>query len=132
MAHLYTHIPRRRILIVDDDAAQRTMLGLILTAEGYAVSHADNGYDAAFLHNQKPFDLIIAELFLDQEGGLQALMQLQRQPTPVNVIATAKEDLASASLCLHMTKHLGTQSVLGKPVKREELLTAVRKALPQL
>jgi CheY-like chemotaxis protein len=122
---------QRRILMVDDDVALRTMLGMVLAGEGYAVSHADNGHDAVFLHNQKPFDLVITELFLSEENGFKALMQLQRLPTPVKIIATAKENSTSTDLCLRMAKHLGAHSVLTKPIKPEQLLAVVRNVMTE-
>ncbi len=125
----YSPNSKRRILMVDDDHELRTLLGLVLTGEGYAVSHADNGSDAVSLHNQNPFDLIITELILEEKDGFHTLMKLRRHPTPVKLIATAKEDWLSTSLCLRMAKHLGAHSVLTKPFGPEQLLAAVKNAL---
>ncbi len=130
MTQLKSH-PQQRILIVDDDAELRTMLGLILSGEGYAVSHADNGTDAVSLHKQKPFDLIITELILEEKNGFQTLVELRRHHTPVKLIATVRENRLPISLCRRMAKNLGAHGILAKPFQPEELLTAVRKALDQ-
>jgi len=120
---------QRRILLVDDDVTLRTMLGLALADEGYAVTHADNGNDAVLLHDQNPFDLIITELLLDEKNGFQTLMQLRRHSRPVKIIATAKEDFTTNDLCLRMARHLGAHGVLAKPFQPETLLASVRQAL---
>ena len=128
MARLY-NIPQRRILMLDDDNKLRTMQGLILASEGYSVSHADNGSKAIMLHRQNPFDLIIAELGLEDKDGFQTLMELRRHSAPVRFIAMARENWLSNDLCLRMAKHLGAHCVLAKPVPPEQLLAAVRSAL---
>jgi DNA-binding response OmpR family regulator len=125
----YSPNSQRRILIVDDDHELRTMLGLALTGEGYAVSHADNGNEAVSLHNRNPFDLIITELILEDKDGFKTLMELRRHPAPAKLIATAKEHWLSTSLCLRMAKHLGAHSVLSKPFEPEQLLVAVKDVL---
>ena len=115
--------------MVDDDHELRIMLGLVLAGEGYAVSHADNGNDAVKLHGQNPFDLIIAELIIEEKNGFQTLMALRHHPAPVKLIATAKENSISTSLCLRMAAHLGAHSVLAKPFQSEQLLAAVQNVL---
>jgi DNA-binding response OmpR family regulator len=122
---------QQRILIVDDDKELRTMMGLLLLGEGYAVSHTDNGNDAVALHNKTPFDLIITELILQDKNGFQTLMQLRGHARPAKFIATAKENWLSTNLCLRMAKHLGAHSVMSKPIQPDTLLAAVRETLSQ-
>jgi CheY-like chemotaxis protein len=116
----------KRILIADDDIELRTMLGLMLTGEGYEVSHAVTGREAIDLHRHKPFDLIITELGLD---GFEALMELRRHPSPTKFIATSKTNWLPDELCLRIGEHLGAHCVLAKPFPPAHLLTAVRNAL---
>ncbi len=120
---------RQRILMVDNDVELRNLLGVMLTDEGYAVSHADNGHDAVALHRQKPFDLIITELMLDAKDGFQTLMELRRHSTSIKFIATSKQNRIASEHSLRMAEHLGAHSVLAKPFQPEKLLDAVRKAL---
>ncbi|HVU08941.1 MAG TPA: response regulator [Verrucomicrobiae bacterium] len=121
----------RRILLVDDDAETRTLIGFALTSEGYEVKHADNGKDAITLHNQQPFDLIITELILKEKDGFEIFAELNRKPHPTKFIATAKTSWTSAELSLNMAKKLGAHFTLTKPFKTEQLLETVRKALDQ-
>jgi|ERR1700722_5777164 len=116
----------KRILIADDDFELRTMLALMLTGEGYGVSHAATGMEAIALHRRAPFDLVITELGLD---GFGALMEMRRHPSPTKFIATSKTSWLPAELCLRMGEQLGAHCVLAKPFPPEELLSAVRSAL---
>jgi DNA-binding response OmpR family regulator len=116
----------KRILIADDDVKLRTMLGLMLTGEGYEVAHAISGKEAAALHRQKPFDLAITELGLD---SFSALMELRRPPSPAKFIAISETSWTSDEVCLRMGEHLGAHCVLAKPFTMEQLLQAVHEAL---
>lgn len=53
-----------RVLVVDDDAMSRELLGVLLEAEGYAVECADSGEAALELisRNEKPPDVILADI----------------------------------------------------------------------
>lgn len=120
-----------RILFVDDDVKLRTMLGLMLTYEGYDVSHANNGEQALVLHRRNPFDLLITELAMDGKDGFQTIMELRRDTMPVKFIATTRLGWMPADQCLRMAEHLGAHCVLTKPFDPQELLSAVYSALGQ-
>jgi len=121
--------PNQHILIVDDDDELRTMLGWLLTSEGYTVSHATNGQQAISLYRSRPCDLVITELTVGGRDSFQTIMELRRQPVPPKFIATARTGWMPPDFCLRMAEHLGAHSVLAKPYKPEQLIQAVRKAL---
>jgi two-component system, NtrC family, response regulator GlrR len=119
----------RHILLVDDDDELRTMLGLLLTSEGYTVSHATNGQQAISLCRSRPCDLVITELTVGGRDSFQTILELRRQPKPPKFIATARTGRMPPDFCLRMAEHLGAHSVLAKPYKPEQLIEAVRSAL---
>jgi DNA-binding response OmpR family regulator len=119
----------RHILLVDDDDELRTMLGLLLTSEGYNVSHATNGQQAISLHRSRPCDLVVTELTVGGRDSFQTILELRRHPTPPKFIATARTGWMPPDFCLRMAEHLGAHSVLAKPYKPEQLIQAVRNAL---
>jgi len=121
--------PGRHILLVDDDDVLRSLLGLMLTKEGYTVSHATSGQQAISLHRSRPCDLVITELTLGGRGSFETIMELRRQAVPVKFIATARTGWMPPDFCLRMAKHLGAHDVLAKPFQAEELIAAVRSAL---
>jgi len=122
---------RPRILLVDDETESRTMLGLMLAGEGYEITHAGNGSDAINLHRKNPFHLVVSELNLRENDGFETLAELRRHPAPTHFIATAKSSWMPPSIFLKMAKQLGAHSALAKPFQHEEMLEAIRKALPQ-
>jgi DNA-binding response OmpR family regulator len=121
-------IHSKRILLADDDVELRTMLGLMLTGEGYHVSQTICAREAMALHRHQPFDLVITEL---GNNGFETLKELRRQASPVKLIATSRTRMLPANLSLTIAKHLGADSVLDKPFHPAELLAAVRMAFAQ-
>src|ERR1700734_2194494 len=117
--------PRPRILLVDDETELRTLMGLVLTDEGYEISHAANGNEAIRLQRENPFDLIIAELIMKDKNGFETLAELRRQPGPTRFIATAKSSWLPPKHFLQMARQLGAHSALSKPFQHEEMLNAV-------
>jgi DNA-binding response OmpR family regulator len=120
---------RPRILLIDDETELRTLMGLVLSDEGYEISHAANGNEAIRLHRENPFNLIIAELIMKDKNGFETLAELRRQAAPTKFIATAKSSWMPPELFLQMARQLGAHSALSKPFLHEEMLHAVRKAL---
>ncbi|HEY5233064.1 MAG TPA: response regulator [Verrucomicrobiae bacterium] len=120
---------RPRILLVDDETELRMLTEMILSDEGYEVSHADDAKEAVRLHRENPFDLIIAELIMKDRNGFETLAELRRQPVPARFIATAKSSWLPPELFRQMARQLGAHSALSKPFQHEEMIEAVQKAL---
>lgn len=116
----------KHILIADDDIELGTMLGLILTDEGYRVSHVTTGKEAIELHRHKPLDLVISELNLN---GFESLMEMRRPPSLVKFIATSNTTRLPIELCHRMSEHLGAHCFMAKPISSERLVAAVQSAL---
>ena len=119
----------RTILIVDDSAVHRQMLGLLLkrlAAVSLGLRFARDGRDAlAILDTCPDIDLIILDLHMPHMGGLEFLHRLRldpaRQATPVIVVSTANhpETIASAFAA-------GANAYLSKPFRSQELEHLVR------
>lgn len=91
-----------KILVVDDLADWRAMVGGLLQDAGYAVSTASNEDDAMRLLRQEPFHVAIVDLRLDEQdeydrsGLALAARMKQFMPELAIVILTGKADLRSA------------------------------------
>ena len=59
------------ILVIDDDERLQSLLKSILEEEGYAVVQADNGANGVREYRQMPTDLVLCDLFMDGQDGLQ-------------------------------------------------------------
>ncbi len=119
-----------RILVVDDEAAERITLGEVLRLEGYHVTLAASGEQALAIVRQEPmFDLAILDLRLPGMDGLQVLDGIRRiSAETIVILITGYGTLETAVQALRK----GAYDFLLKPSPVEEVLVAVRRALSEL
>jgi two-component system nitrogen regulation response regulator NtrX len=116
-----------RILIVDDEANIRRMLGALLRAEGFEVSEAQGG-NAALLHlDEVRPDLVLVDLVMPPgPTGLETLGRLkERDPTLPVIMMSGKAQLNDAVQAIK----LGAFQFLEKPLTPEAVLVTIRSAL---
>jgi DNA-binding NtrC family response regulator len=119
-------MPSPHILIVDDEPLQRWGLKEQLIGWGYAVSEAATG-DAALEHYRAaPVDLVLLDLRLGDESGLDVLERLRRlDPQAAVIMVTAHGDVDDAVSGFR----LGLTDFFRKPVDFEALRVALRYRL---
>jgi len=114
-----------RILIVDDDAALRESLELILSAEGYGVLSADCGEAALEVISASSVDVVLCDLRMPGLDGFELIPQIARQLPGVPIIlmsAHGTEDLAVEAI------QRGAYDYLAKPFQPAEIRLTLRKA----
>lgn len=117
---------KRRILIVDDDAAVRSVLQAILSQAGYEVDLAGNGKEAIRKLAESPFDLMITDLVMPEQEGIETIKQLRRDHPQVKVIAMSG---AFGGEYLQIAGFLGANRTLTKPIRMETAILAVKEVL---
>lgn len=119
-----------KIIIIDDDALIRRVVGRVLTGAGYQVLEATNGRDGmAVIHEQKP-DLIITDLMMPEKEGLETVRELQTDSCKAPILVISGSDLDNRAMYLDMAKRFGADATLKKPFRPSELLEAVAHLLP--
>ena len=109
-----------RILVIDDNAAIRELLRLVLEEEGYEVIEAADGAEGLQRYQATPTDLVITDLQMPGMDGLELLMALQRMvPTPVLMAISGDRDALTQAR--KFTPH-----TFAKPLPLEQVLAAVR------
>ncbi|MBN1487645.1 MAG: response regulator transcription factor [Anaerolineae bacterium] len=119
-----------RILVVDDEAAERVTLGEVLRLEGYHVTLAASGEEALSISkNERPFDVAILDLRLPGMDGIQVLAGIrQHSPDTIVILITGYGTLETAIQALRK----GAYDFLLKPCPVDEVLAAVRRALSDI
>jgi DNA-binding NtrC family response regulator len=114
------------ILIVDDEFSIRKTLGMLLKSEGYQSLEAENLAQAKQLLQQEAIDLVITDLRLGEENGMDLLAWLRANGSEVeSVIMTAYGSIENAVTAMK----LGAYDYLTKPINPDELLLRVTKVL---
>jgi len=114
------------LLIVEDDPEMRDLLRKVLEKEGFEVTVAGDGREGSALLSRHPFDLVVTDMLMPDDGGLELLQVIRRtHPVLPVIIITAFGDWGTYSRALE----LGAAAFISKPLKMAELITAIHTAL---
>jgi two-component system, OmpR family, response regulator len=116
---------RPHILVVDDDREIRVLLGDYLEKNGYRASHAGDGRAMRRTLEHARVDLIVLDLMLPGEDGLQICRSLRADSQIPIVMLTARGDDVDRILGLE----LGADDYLPKPFNPRELLVRIKAVL---
>ena len=99
----------KRILVVDDHALNRDLLGVLLDQAGFQVSMAEDGLAAVESATSQSFDLILMDIQMPEMDGLTATRELRTAGCTVPIVAMtshARKVDAETSLAAGMNDHL--------------------------
>jgi CheY-like chemotaxis protein len=78
---------KHEILVVDDEAAIRDSLGLVLQSGGYDITKATNGFDALLQLKRRLPAIVLSDLNMPQMSGFEFLSVVRRRFPQISVIA---------------------------------------------
>ena len=117
---------RGKILVVDDDASIRKVLGFILEETGYTVRTASSGADALEIIDKDLPDLVLADIKMPGMDGLVLLREIRKLDDALPVIMLTA--FGTVETAVEAMK-LGATDYLTKPISRDELTLIVGKTL---
>jgi CheY-like chemotaxis protein len=79
--------PKHEILVVDDDAAIRDSLGLVLQSGGYEITTATNGFDALLQMKRRLPAIVLSDLNMPEMSGFEFLSVVRRRFPQISAIA---------------------------------------------
>jgi len=117
-----------RVLVVEDEAAQREILSYNLEAEGFAVSRAENGEEALLLADEDSPDIILLDWMLPNVSGIEVCRRLKTRAAtrnvPVIMISARSEEVDKVR-----GLETGADDYVVKPYSVIELMARVRAQL---
>src|ERR1700734_1188703 len=117
------------VLVVDDDATMRHMIASYLEQQGLSVTSASQGQDAARQLAEREPSLVILDLQLGQEDGLDLLRKTRsHSDVPVIIVTGHRCDEIDRVVGLE----LGADDYITRPFGLRELLARVRAVLRRL
>ena len=114
-----------RILVVDDDPDIRLVLREHLEPEGFEVIDAADGAEMRSIIVQEEIDLVILDLQLPDEDGLNLAKVLREKTDAGIVMLTGKGTTVDMIVGLEV----GADDYVAKPFKSRELLARIRSVL---
>ena len=119
------HTETPRILIVDDDPGQRSLLDSFLGSQGFQTVVVDSGQQALETLRTGKFDIMISDVRMPGLSGLETLrLARQEHATLPVLLVTAFTDVRDAVAAMRD----GAVNYLSKPIDLDELLASVRQA----
>ncbi len=113
-----------RILIIDDDDTLRGIIAKSLTHAGHTVSQANNGRKGVALYRSAPTDLVITDLVMPEQEGMETI-KILHQSFPTLPIIAMSGGLDGSPLYLDLTRRLGAMITLTKPFTLQQLKVAI-------
>ena len=114
------------ILVVDDEAPVRTMIGATLEHHGYEVQLADSGSHALEALAANPVDLVLTDIVMQDGNGMALLERIRAEhPHLPVVMVSAIHDISVAIDSMRR----GAYDYLLKPFERNHLIATVQRAL---
>src|SRR6185503_15672655 len=118
-----------RILIVDDDDAFRQMLRLTLMKMGYDVVEAVNGKEAIKRYVGMPADVVITDLIMPEQEGLETIQEFRRRYPAVRIVAMSGGGRIDAQNILVVASFFGADRTFTKPFSNRDLVAAIDELL---
>ena len=117
-----------RVLVVEDEPAQREVLAYNLEAEGFAVSRAQNGEEALLLINEEAPDIIVLDWMMPNLSGIEICRRIKIKPEtrsiPVIMLSARAEEVDKVR-----GLETGADDYVVKPYSVSELMARVRTQL---
>ncbi|MEQ8857713.1 MAG: response regulator [Pseudomonadales bacterium] len=117
------------ILVIDDDASVREVIGEMLRLEGHEVTMAENGRDGIGLLHAERFDLVITDLIMPEKEGIETISEIRRTNDTIPIVAISGGGRLGPGDYLETARHIGADATLAKPFARQELLSTIESLL---
>ena len=118
------------ILVVDDENQIRRLVRETLEQAGHHVTEARDGKEALQQYRLAPVDLVIMDILMPNQDGLETTLALRREFPDVKIIViTGGSDMIGILNFLDVAKILGAHNTLQKPFEMKALLDTVQAEL---
>ena len=119
-------MPRKRILIVDDEPEVRKIIASILQSQkgGYEVKEAGDVETAIGILRKEPFDHVLCDIYMEPYDGLEFLRRVKEKGIKVNVVMmSGKADVEQALEAIGN----GAQDYVHKPITAGQLFFVLKR-----
>jgi CheY-like chemotaxis protein len=121
--------PLPRVLVIDDEAAIRYTVHLLLEESGFAVTVASNGREGMTAFRANPPDLVLTDILMPEQEGIETILQIRRLCPKAKIIAMSGGGRIGNTDFLSIAKGLGADATIAKPFEIEALLDLMQSLL---
>ena len=117
------------ILVIDDHAAVLETVKVILAKQGHEIRTAPNGKAGMAYMSKKKFDLIITDIIMPEQDGIETIAQLRAVSSRLPILAISGLGMVGDTDFLKAASQIGATDTLAKPFRANELVTKVSSLL---
>ncbi|MBL8707435.1 MAG: response regulator [Rhodospirillales bacterium] len=117
------------ILVIDDHAAVLETVKVILAKQGHEIRTAPNGKAGMTYMSKKKFDLIITDIIMPEQDGIETIAQLRAVSTRLPILAISGLGMVGDTDFLKAAAQIGATDTLAKPFRAVELVSKVSSLL---
>ena len=114
-----------RVLVVEDDASIREVVGLGLSRAGFRVTSTGDGRDGLLRARNEQYDAVLLDVMLPSLDGFEVCRELRKESRVPIIMLTARTDTTDVVVGLE----LGADDYVTKPFEISELVARVRAVL---
>ena len=118
---------RKRVLVIDDNEDVRMTMRLGLEAAGFDVALAADGRRGLAMLRQAGADVVVTDILMPEQDGIETLEQLREEFPQVHVIAISGAVSSTGFDYLAVPRELGAAHVLRKPFDIQELIDILQQ-----
>jgi CheY-like chemotaxis protein len=118
-------LTRKRILLVDDIAMNRDVIGSFLCAAGHVAVLAKSGPEALRLASEQTFDLILMDMRMPEMDGLEATRHIRALPAPHNAVPILALTAYTFPEQIAQARDAGMDGHIAKPVDYAALMGTI-------
>ena len=123
------HSPAR-VLVADDNAANRQAAVRMLESLGLRADVSANGREAVDMLRLLPYDLVLMDCQMPFMNGQQAAIEIRKREPPDRRTPIVAMTAETGAECLDDCLASGMDDILLKPVRREKLMATLHRWLP--
>ena len=118
-----------QILVIDDDRSIRNTIARMLTAHGFGVVATANGKDALKLCEQEHPVMVITDIIMPEQEGIETIRQILDHQPGAKIIAISGGGRIGNTDFLQIARKVGATEVLPKPFYPDDLLQLVQNCI---
>jgi DNA-binding NtrC family response regulator len=119
------------VLIAEDITSVREALVHVLRECGHEVIQTKNGAEAIAAYRAQGADLVLCDLYMPGKDGMETIKELHAEFPAIKIIAMSGSGPLGPLDMIPVARRLGAVDFLPKPIRREVLLAAVKRALAE-
>jgi len=118
-------MPRKLVLVIDDEENMRHMLSVLLKKEDFDVVAAANGKDGLEKLEKAKFDMVLCDIKMPEMDGLEFLKKLRGKRIGSSIIMMSAYGTIDTAV---EAMKLGAYDYISKPFKPDEIILTLKKA----